>query len=340
VPKPRYQADPLARGSEFRAALAAWFRRAARDYPWRRTADPYAILVSEVMLQQTQVRTVLERGFFTRFLERFPDTAALARADDDALLKAWEGLGYYRRARMLRAAARAIETEHGGAFPGNHDALLALPGVGPYTAGAVASFAFGEARPIVDGNVARVLSRLFDIAEPVDASATQARLWKLAGELLDPAAPALHNSALMELGQTFCRPGQPDCGGCPVARFCRCREPRTLPVKSRRTAVAAVDEDLVWARRGGRLLLCKQVAGRRAGMWRLPEGRGRGAVLYQAKYAITRYRVTMRVRRAAPGRAPRPGEKWQPITGLADLVMPPADRAAVRDLLRTAEESS
>ena len=171
--KPRYEIDPLEDPAAFRRALAAWFRREGRDYPWRRTRDPYAILVSEVMLQQTQVATVLGRGFYTRFLERFPDTATLAAVDDDALLKAWEGLGYYRRARMLREAARAVEQGHGGRFPETFDEILALPGVGRYTAGAVLSFAFGKPSPVVDGNVARVLSRVLDSADPIDAGPTR-----------------------------------------------------------------------------------------------------------------------------------------------------------------------
>lgn len=336
--KPRFEIDPLEQPAAFRRALAEWFRREGKDYPWRRTRDPYAILVSEVMLQQTQIATVLGRGFYTRFLERFPDTATLAAADDDPLLKAWEGLGYYRRARMLREAARAVENQHGGRFPETFEAILALPGVGRYTAGAVWSFAFGRPAPIVDGNVARVLSRLLDSAEPVDAAATLKRLWQVAGALLDEADPRTHNSALMELGQTRCRPGVPDCLDCPAGRFCRCPEPAALPVKAKRVGTTGVDEELVYLRRGDRVLLRKLEEGRRAGMWRLPEGKGVGEPLYQGKYGITRYRVTMRVRRAGKGRRRRRGEAWQPIGGLDQLVIPPADRAALAVLLEDSEE--
>ncbi len=336
--KPRFECDPLEEPADFRRALAEWFRREGRDYPWRRTRDPYAILVSEVMLQQTQIATVLGRGFYARFLERFPDTATLAAADDDSLLKAWEGLGYYRRARMLREAARAVENEHGGCFPETFEAILALPGVGRYTAGAVWSFAFGRPAPVVDGNVARVLSRLLDSSDPVDAGPTLKRLWAVADQLLDPDDPRTHNSALMELGQTLCRTGVPDCLGCPVARFCRCAEPEALPVKAKRVKTTEIDEDLVFLRRGDRVLLRKLDGGRRSGMWRLPEGGGGGEVLYQGKYGITRYRVTMRVRPAGKGRRKRPDETWHPVDGLADLVIPPADRAALRALLEDSEE--
>ena len=336
--KPRFEIDPLEDPAAFRRALAGWFGSHGKDYPWRRTRDPYAILVSEVMLQQTQIATVLGRGFYTRFLERFPDTATLAVAGDDELLKAWEGLGYYRRARMLREAARAVEDGHGGHFPDDFDAILALPGVGRYTAGAVLSFAFGKPAPIVDGNVARVLSRLLDSADPIDAGPTMKRLWEVAGDLLDSTDPRTHNSALMELGQSHCRPGVPDCLGCPVGRFCRCAEPAALPVKAKRVKATEVDEDLVFLRRGDRVLLRKLEEGRRAGMWRLPEGEGRGEALYQGKYGITRYRVTMRVRSAEKGRRPKSGESWQDIDDLADLVIPPADRKALRALLQESEE--
>lgn len=336
--KERFQTDPLQRPGDFRRALAEWFGGQGKDYPWRRTRDPYAILVSEVMLQQTQVTTVLGRGFYTRFLERFPDTATLAAAEDDELLKAWEGLGYYRRARMLREAARTVEGEHDGCFPDTYEAVLALPGVGRYTAGAVLSFAFDMPAPVVDGNVARVLSRLLDSAEPIDAGATIKRLWEVAGGLLDEANPRVHNSALMELGQTRCRPGVPDCLDCPVGRFCRCAEPAALPVKAKRVKTTELDEDLVLLRRGARVLLRKIESGRRAGMWRLPEGEGRGEVLYQAKYGITRYRVTMRVRVGEKGRRKRSDETWHPVGELEGLVIPPADRKALRDLLEDSEE--
>ena len=156
--------DPTALAGGF----VDWFKKHGRDYPWRRTRDAYAILVSEVMLQQTQIPTVLDRGYYARWLEQFPNWKTLAKADESSVLKAWEGLGYYRRARNLHKLAQVIVTEHGGSFPEDHATILDLPGVGPYTAGAVASFAFGQAQPNVDGSVARVLSRIFDDQTPND----------------------------------------------------------------------------------------------------------------------------------------------------------------------------
>lgn len=338
--KPRFESDPLRRPGEFRRALREWFTRHGRDYPWRRTRDPYAILVSEVMLQQTRVETVLGRGFYQRFLERFPDASTLAAAGDDELLKAWEGLGYYRRARSLREAARAIVAEHGGSFPESFEEILALPGVGRYTAGALWSFAFDRPAPIVDGNVARVLARLMELDEPVDKGPGQRRLWAWAEELLDRRHPRIFNSALMELGQTHCRRARPDCLACPVARYCRSREPQELPRKSARVATTEVDEHLVLAFRRGELLLRKLGEGRRAGMWRLPErdpAALSGPVALRRSYAITRYRVTMQVRRAGTIRA-LPGEVWQPLERLDELVMPPSDRAVIDALLLTGEE--
>ena len=183
-------------------ALERWFTANARDYPWRRTHDPYAILVSEVMLQQTQIPTVLDRGYYSRWMERFPDFASLAAADETEVLSAWEGLGYYRRARNLQKLAKVVTTEHDGTFPRDVTAIRALPGIGPYTAGAIASFAFDEAEPIVDGNVARVLSRVFNDSTPIDSTAGQKALWSRAGSLVKTAgSPRVLNSALMELGQ-------------------------------------------------------------------------------------------------------------------------------------------
>lgn len=342
MPKPPFRHDALTRPGPFRKALRDWFTREGKDHPWRRTRDPYAILVSEVMLQQTQIATVLDRGFYTRFLERFPDTATLAGASDDALLKAWEGLGYYRRARMLREAARRIEAGHGGRFPDDFDAILALPGVGRYTAGAVLSFAFDRPAPLVDGNVLRVFSRLFDFRGDIARGASQKQCWSWAGDLLDGQRPRIHNSALMELGQTICRPGKPDCTPCPVARFCRCRDPEALPVKSAAKPPEQVDEHVVLARRGDRVLLRKLGEGRRAGMWRLPEREPSDVadlpVVHRRKYGITRYRVTLHVHAAATIRKAA-GESWQPLDALETLVIPPADRAALEAVLADAEEN-
>ncbi|MEM1085449.1 MAG: A/G-specific adenine glycosylase [Verrucomicrobiota bacterium] len=339
--KPCFEKDALEDPEGFREALRTWFVQQGKDYPWRRTQDPYAILVSEVMLQQTQIATVLGRGFYTRFMEAFPDTRTLTAAEDDHLLKTWEGLGYYRRARMLREAARQVENEHGGRFPKDHEAVLALPGVGRYTAGAVMSFAFDRPHSVVDGNVARVLARLMDFHQPIDAGKAQKQLWAWADELLDGRHPRVHNSALMELGQTHCRTGQPDCLECPVARFCRSTAPQELPKKGKRVKVTAVDEHVVFAERDGRVLLRKLDEGRRAGMWRLPERPadevGKWPVLHQRKYGITRYRVSLHVHRDE-GLREAEGESWHALDRLDELVMPPSDRAALSAVTGEGEE--
>lgn len=336
VLKPRFEVDPLDQPAGFRRALRGWFDREGRDYPWRRTRDPYAILVSEVMLQQTRIETVLGRGYYLRFLERYPNPAALAAAGDDELLKVWEGLGYYRRARMLREAARAIETDFGGRFPDAPEEIGALPGVGKYTAGAVLSFAFGKPAPLVDGNVARVLSRLMDSDGEIDRGPMMRKLWEWAEALLDRRHPRVFNSALMELGQQVCRPGEPDCLVCPVARYCRTREPSRLPRKKAVLPPTEVEEWVIFARRGGRVLLRRLGEGRRAGMWRLPErdaAEVEGAEeLARRKYGITRYRVTMHVHRAGRVRG-RADESWQPVERIGELAIPPADRAVIERLL-------
>ncbi len=325
----------------FRNALADWFRREGKDYPWRRTRNPYAVLVSEVMLQQTRIATVLGRGFYTGFLEQFPNLETLAKADDDTLLKAWEGLGYYRRARMLRETARAVIANHGGKFPHEWDDLLKLPGVGRYTAGALRAFAFDLPSVVVDGNVARVLSRLLDFSEAVDTPAGIKWSWKSAEELADPANPRIFHSALMELGQTFCRSGVPDCLSCPVAVFCKTREPWELPVKQRKIAITRVDEHALWIKNGdGRILMHRENGARRQGLWKLPTRTpgeiGMLPVLEEHRYTITRYRVNLRVHdgSALAGKLePVADEEWIAEERISGLAMPSPFRRAIAALL-------
>ncbi len=324
----------------FARALSRWFETVGRDYPWRRTTDPYAILVSEIMLQQTQIGTVLDRGYYARWMKRFPDFASLARAREPEVLKAWEGLGYYRRARYLRDLARTVVAEHGGVFPREISAIRGLPGIGDYTAGAVVSFAFDQKQPIVDGNIARVLARLFDDRTPVDSTAGKKLLWERAARLLSPASSArIHNSALMELGQTVCKPVQPSCLICPVRRFCAATEPASLPVKSRRTAVTGVTERVFFQKTRDGVLLQQETGARRTGLWKLPalEKGGRfPPVLYQGAYTITRYRVILHVHEA-PGRrakTPAPHQAVIPFSELPQLPMPSPYRRALDSLLR------
>jgi A/G-specific adenine glycosylase len=217
--------------------LIAWYEARRRDLPWRRTRDPYAIWVSEVMLQQTRVLTVL--GYYERWMARFPTVSALADAEDDDVLHAWQGLGYYSRARRLLSGARAVAERHGGQLPSDVQALLALPGIGPYSAGAIASIAFGLPEPIVDGNVVRVLCRLFALAGDPARAPLKAELWRIARELVPKDKPSEFNQSLMELGATICTPSSPRCALCPVAKHCRALaqgKQRELPQLANRKA--------------------------------------------------------------------------------------------------------
>jgi A/G-specific adenine glycosylase len=338
--KPKWKSDAIKSRVAFREALAVWFSKQGKDYPWRRTREPYAILISEVMLQQTQIATVLGRGFYTRFLETFPDVISLAKAEDERLLKAWEGLGYYRRVRMLRETARAVIAEYGGRFPTELETLMKLPGVGRYTAGALRAFAFDLPAAVVDGNVARVLSRVMDFSAPVDDTAGMKRMWEWAEALADPDRPRIYNSALMELGQTVCRPGVPDCLSCPVAGFCKTLEPEALPVKKQKTAVTQVDEHALWIRDGeGKLLLHLEGGKRREGLWKLPTREAAEIahlpVLDQSCYTITRYRVTLRVHDASGLKKfnPTTDEIWQDADAVLALAMPSPFRRVIERLL-------
>lgn len=335
--KPPWKNDALAKRVEFRAALVVWFVAHGRDYPWRRTHEPYPILVSEVMLQQTQIATVLGRGFYTRFIEHFPTLESLAAAEDEPLLKAWEGLGYYRRVRMLRETARAVIANHHGEFPQDLPTLLSLPGIGRYTAGALRAFAWNLPAAVVDGNVMRVLARLFDFTATVDDTAGLKQCWSWAEALADPENSRLYHAALMELGQRICRPGAPDCLNCPVAGFCKSRLPAPLPRKKTKASTTAVDEHALWqVDAAGRLLLHREAAKRREGLWKLPtrEAGEIGAlpVLEIEPYAITRYRVCLRVHDGAALTrefSAGPDECWIPLAEVMALAMPAPFRRVI-----------
>ncbi|MEN3944042.1 A/G-specific adenine glycosylase [Prosthecobacter sp. SYSU 5D2] len=330
--------------SSLASDLVSWFHQNGRVYPWRETRDAYAILVSEIMLQQTQISTVLDRGYYARWLARFPDFATLAAASESDILMAWEGLGYYRRARNLQKLARTVMEEHGGVFPNEPASILALPGIGPYTAGAVSSFAFGLAEPIVDGNVARVLSRLDNDATPVDSPAGSKRLWERATELVRATDdPRALNSALMELGQVTCRPAQPQCPVCPVKKHCRATEPASLPVKSGKTQITEVTERVIFLHTADGVLLEQETGARRTGLWKLPAlpdslTENPPPVLLKATYGITRYKVTLWVHEAAPNQK----HDWPashrviPHAELPATAMPSPYRRALDRLLKNA----
>ncbi len=245
--------------------LGRWYRASARDLPWRRrSSDPWAVLVSEIMLQQTRVETVLR--YYDPFLERFPSATAMARSPLADVLAAWSGLGYYRRARHLHAAAVRIDERHGGRVPGDPVLLRELPGIGPYTAGAVLSIAFGLPEPVLDGNVARVLSRYRAVEGDPRRATTRRVLWRVAGEAIAGREPGELNQALMELGARVCVPEGPDCGRCPIARGCLARRTGMtdrFPEAGPRPAVVLVDRAVAVLRRRGRWLLARRRAERR-----------------------------------------------------------------------------
>ena len=292
------------------ARLVAWYRRGRRDLPWRRTADPYRIWVSEIMLQQTTVRAVIP--FYERFLRRFPTVRALASAPTSDVLAAWSGLGYYRRARNLRAAARIIVRKHRERFPQRLEDALALPGVGRYTAGAVLSIAYGARLPVLDGNVARVLSRLH-LVRGARSAGRERRLWTIAAGLVAAApSPGDLNQALMELGATVCTPAGPACARCPLSRRCAARAAGlqdTIPPIRRVRSPVEIRTDVALVSRGGRYLLRRR-ADRELmrGLWEFPtigpdagsDGLrvARGEMVASVRHTVTYRRLRVRVHRA------------------------------------------
>ncbi len=263
------------------APLLKWFSENARDLPWRRTRNPYAIWVSEIMLQQTQVKTVIP--YWERWMKQLPDVAALAAADEDHVIKLWEGLGYYSRARNLQKAARLISEEHGGRFPSDLGGVLALPGVGRYTGGAICSIAFNQPKPIVDGNVTRVLARLLGIEESTKAKLVSECIWSAAEDLVKHAFAlqksrqrnaSAFNQAMMELGALVCRPRNPLCGGCPLINHCIARKENkveTIPALAKRVAATKrrfIGFIIVWR---GKVFLQRRPSGDvNAGFWEFP----------------------------------------------------------------------
>ncbi|MCB9867809.1 MAG: A/G-specific adenine glycosylase [Phycisphaerales bacterium] len=251
--------------SAIRRRLRAWYRRHARDLPWRRRRDAYAIWLSEIMLQQTQVATVIP--YFATFLQEFPEVADLARAERSTVLRLWAGLGYYRRAHQLHAAAQHVVREYGGEFPKTVEGLLTLPGVGRYTAGAIASIAFDCRAPILDGNVKRVLARLTASPASPDDPREIRRLWSLAEALLPRRGSGDFNQALMDLGATVCTPRDPDCARCPLARDCAAHlSGRTaeIPRPKARARVQPLKLTCFVVTAGDRVLLTERAAG---GLW-------------------------------------------------------------------------
>lgn len=257
---------------EFQAALLDWFQPELRQMPWRETTDPYQIWISEIMLQQTQVQTV--KPYFRKFVETFPTVKALAESPLELVLKHWEGLGYYSRARNLHKGAQVVVADFGGQLPQSRAEILSIPGIGPYTAGAVLSIAFQLPEPAIDGNVLRVFSRLYALADPIDKKPAQIQIEAWVRSLIDPQRPGDFNQALMELGATVCSPTKPKCETCPVKTHCQAAtagNPEAYPRKAGKTQVKTLNLHvalLAW--QGHYLLKQERDSGIFRDLWVLP----------------------------------------------------------------------
>lgn len=309
----------------FQRALRAWFRKCGRDLPWRTRHDPYAVFVSEFMLQQTTVAAVIP--YFERWMKAFPDVRALARADEQDVLSHWQGLGYYSRGRNLLRAAREIQERFDGEIPRDISALRKLPGIGPYTAAAVAAFAFDECVPVLDANIIRIVARLANFKKPVTTASGKLFLEKSARGLLPESGGRIHTSALMDLGAMVCRAGVPDCSACPVHQFCKAEHPKKIPIKQPRKAVIHERDVRGFATRGQSIYLTLSSGPRWRGLWLLPPAKPDGKILTRITFAVTRHRIQMEVVRARPikGSVPFPNDRLPP--------MPTPHRKALEKLL-------
>jgi len=317
----------------FRKALLRWYDAEKRDLPWRRNNSFYPVWISEIMLQQTRVEAVTP--YFLRFMELFPDVAALARAEESRVLAAWSGLGYYRRARNLHRSAKAIAA---AGEPRDFDSMRALAGVGDYTAAAIASIALGEPRAAVDGNVARVISRLGNDAADIRAGETRRRFAEEATRLLDRRRPGDFNQAMMELGATVCTPKTPDCGKCPVARFCAAQAAGTasqLPVKLGGKAVRDLALEVAVLARDGRVFLVERASKERrlAGFRELPVKKDLPGARFRAAGEFTHQIVNdrFRVRVWLAGRvAQLPAGEWIATAELGSIPVTTTAKKALR----------
>jgi A/G-specific adenine glycosylase len=316
----------------FRTFLFRWFRRHGRDLPWRKTRDPYAILVSEFMLQQTQVATVIP--YYNKWLRRFPNFASAARASQNDILHAWQGLGYYGRSRNLHATAKIVQARYGGVFPRDAEAIRKLPGVGRYTANAVATFAFNQSVPIVEANSARVLARLFDVRIPIDSAIGRETLWAKAGQLIPKHNAAPFNSALIDLGALVCLPAKPKCNVCPVKKFCCTENPEELPIKKSNPRTKWLIERHAFVVSNGRVLL-EQSSTRWRGMWILPrlEAPTVGRPLYRSTFPFTHHRIALVVYRRSMFTSTGRAQQW--FESIEHIAMPSPHRRAAQALIST-----
>jgi A/G-specific adenine glycosylase len=369
MPRLRSPSDlaiPARRKRALSRRLLAWYARCRRDLPWRRSRDPYRVWVSEIMLQQTQVATVVP--YFERFVARFPSVHALAAADEHEVLRWWEGLGYYRRARQMHLAARRIMTEHGGEFPRDLETIERLPGIGRYTAGAIASIAFDLPAPILEANTARLFSRLVGFPGDVGSTTGKQSLWSVAERILPLRDCGTFNQALMELGSLVCTPREPNCDACPLAGWCVAFArgwQQKIPHARPKPASQPVREAAVVLCRGGRVLLRRRSPHERwAGMWdfvRFPITGDLGATagtdllgqiharvglsvnrprqFATLKHGVTRFRITLDcyLATARSSRATGPADAWQWVApdDLPDFALSTTGRK-IADLLPAA----
>lgn len=349
---------------EIASALLSWYATHKRNLPWRQTKDPYRIWVSEILLQQTRVDAAIP--YYHRFFAQFPTVTDLAQASLEQVLKAWENLGYYARARNLHRAAQLVVARHGGRIPDTHEELCALPGIGRYTAGAILSIAFGRAAPALDANLLRVLARLRAVASPVHTDAARKRLEGIAARLLPPESPGAFNQALMDLGSLVCTPRRPRCLSCPVRGHCRAHAEglaEALPARKGKKAVphARVVAALVRDRRGRWLVVQRPPQGLLASLWKFPGGFLRpgevpadglarccaeevgmaiaaGPLLASVNHAYTHLRITLEAY-AGAGNGGRPQAKgcqaWRWVTekALEALPLSRADRLLARAIV-------
>ncbi|MCU1236746.1 MAG: A/G-specific DNA-adenine glycosylase [Candidatus Solibacter sp.] len=316
--------------------LLAWYRAGHRDLPWRSSRDPYRIWVSEIMLQQTRAQAVIP--YYERFLARFPSVAALAAATEDEVLALWSGLGYYSRARNLRRAAQQIAAV--GGFPRDYDAIRALPGIGDYTAAAIASIAFGLPHAVLDGNVLRVVARVENDASDIGSARTREKFRAIAQRWLDADDAGHFNQALMELGATVCLPRNPLCLVCPVNSCCRARQEGTqtqLPVKLRKTEPVKLSGVLLLVRQRDRVLLRQRAAAasRMAGFWDLPTpeelpAAKLGERIGEIRHTITHHHYTLEVREATAKLPREDGFAWFAIAQLAEIPFSTTARKALQ----------
>ncbi len=319
MPNAKCQVLSAGETRSFRRKLLSWYDRERRDLPWRQDRDPYRVWVSEIMLQQTRVAAVIDH--YHAFLKKFPTVRKLAAAREASVLAAWSGLGYYRRARMMHRAAKEIVSKHDGRFPPTADGLRELPGIGRYTAAAIASIAFGQAVAVVDGNVERVLSRV------VGENLSHAEVWPLAEQMLAPQRPGDFNQAMMELGATVCLPRQPKCLMCPVRQACRTRG--ELPPSQQARPQHKKEIHYALDCRKDAVLLVERAKHESLmpGMWELPriEGNGVDGSWMKLKHSITVTDYTVRVKHGPAGVegcwVPRNRVLALPLTGLARKIL-------------------